>query len=209
MITYKKFTSFLMPWLALALLMNLTRFAMTDIQSYVYMNWNLFLSFLPLLFVYIYEKKRNIYIKSLTFFAWLFFLPNAVYMVTDLIHLRDVGPGWMLWYDGMMIFIYALVGIFISAYVLLRMKENIFKKSIRKQNIFLIAVSIMSSFGVYLGRHLRWNSWDIFAKPIDLSADLLKIVHTEYANPVFILTIIFFTLFILTSALSLEKVFKK
>ena len=103
-----------MPWIDLALVMNLTRFAMTDVQSYVYMNWNLFLAFLPLLFIFLFERVKNIYKKSFYFLAWLFFLPNAIYMITDLIHLRDVGPDWMLWFDGMMLFSYALIGILIS-----------------------------------------------------------------------------------------------
>ncbi len=209
MLTYKKFFSFLMPWLAFALIMNITRLAMTDIHSYIYLNWNMFLAFSPILFVYLFEKTKNVYAKGLIFFAWLFFLPNAAYIVTDLIHLRDVGPEWILWFDGMMIFIYALIGVLISAYVLLRMKENIFPLNKLKKNIFLVSISMISSFGIYLGRYIRFNTWDIIAKPIDLTGNIFKILSTEYSNPVFITTIIFFTLFILTSVKSLEKIFKK
>lgn len=198
-----------MPWLALALIMNLTRFIMTDIHSYIYLNWNLLLAFLPLLFLFTFEKAKNIYTKSIYFFVWLFFLPNAPYIVTDFIHLRDVGPEWMLWYDGMMIFSYSLIGVFITAYVLLRMKKNLFKKNIIKQKIFLVGSALLSAFGVYLGRYIRWNTWDILAQPIDLTGNILNIILTEYTNPVFIFTIIFFTFFTLAGTESLKKVFSK
>ncbi|MGB0925543.1 MAG: DUF1361 domain-containing protein, partial [Minisyncoccia bacterium] len=125
MVTYTRFKNFIMPWLALALAMNMTRFAMTDVYSYIYMNWNLFLALVPLLFVFFFEKVQNIYLKALFFFAWLFFLPNAAYIITDLIHLRDVGPEWMLWYDGMMLFVYALLGIVLGVYSTLRIKKSL------------------------------------------------------------------------------------
>ena len=47
---------------------------------------------------------------------WLGFLPNAPYLITDFIHLDVVGPDSLLWYDGMMIFMYSLAGV--SAWVL-------------------------------------------------------------------------------------------
>lgn len=201
--------AFIAPWLALALVMNLTRFVMTDVHSYVYMNWNLFLALLPLLFLYFFEQAKNLYIKTLSFLAWFFFLPNAPYLVTDLIHLRDVGPEWMLWFDGMMIFSYALIGVVITAFVLLRMKEQLFKTSLRNQNIFLIFISMITSFGVYLGRYIRFNSWDVLANPIELAHQAVTVIGTEYSNPVFVTTIIFFSLFILTSTESYKKIFLK
>jgi uncharacterized membrane protein len=206
MITYKKFISFLAPWIFLALVMNITRLFMTDIQSYIYMNWNLFLAFLPIVFLFFFEKIKNIYGKGFLFFAWLFFLPNAVYMITDLIHLRDVGPDWMLLFDGMMIFSYAIIGIFISAYVILRMGKNIFTLN-RKRLAFYIIASLLVSFGVYLGRYIRWNTWDIITRPIDLTGDVLDIISTGHTNIVFITTIIFFTFLILISIKSLKVFF--
>lgn len=209
MITYKKFIKLLIPWIVFSFVMNMSRFALTDVHSYLYMNWNLFLAFLPLLFIFLFERSKNIYFKIISFLAWLFFLPNAIYMVTDLIHLRDVGPEWLLWFDGMMIFAYALVGIFITAFTLLKMKDLLFKDNLKRQNIFLIIISILSSFGIYLGRYVRWNTWDIITRPVDLVINIFNILRTEHLNPVFITTIIFFTLFILVTVWSLKEIFKK
>ena len=198
-----------MPWLTIALIMNLARFSMTDVSSYVYMNWNLFLAVIPLLFVFLFEKTNSKYLKTFYFFAWLFFLPNAAYIVTDLIHLRDVGPEWMLWFDGMMIFAYAVLGIFISSYSILKMKINIFSKSILKQNIFLGLISLVSSFGIYLGRYIRFNTWDILSNPLELATSVSSIISEKYSEPVFVTTIVFFSIFIYMATVSLENLLEK
>jgi uncharacterized membrane protein len=112
----------------------------------------------------------------------------------------------MLLFDGMMIFSYAIIGIFISAYVILRMGKNIFTLN-RKRLAFYIIASLLVSFGVYLGRYIRWNTWDIITRPIDLTGDVLDIISTGHTNIVFITTIIFFTFLILISIKSLKVFF--
>ena len=206
--SYRKFIKYIAPWLALALIMNLVRFAMTDVHSYVYMNWNLLLAFIPLLALYLFERSYSKYLKVFLFFLWFLFLPNAPYIVTDLIHLRDVGPEWMLWFDGMMLFAYALVGVYVTAYSMIKMKNILFKKIIH-QNIFLIIISLLSSFGIYLGRYIRWNTWDIITHPIDIALTISDILSIEYFNPLFITSILFFTLFILAGVISFEEFFKE
>jgi len=208
MISYRKFIQFTLPWLALAVVMNLVRYYYVDTASYIWMNWNLFLGLVPLLFLFLFEKSKNIYLRVFYFLAWLFFLPNAPYMVTDLIHLRDVGPQWLLWFDGMMIFAYSLAGVFILGFTLIRMQRLLFKES-KKKNIFLLAVSLLVSFGIYLGRYVRWNTWHIVTKPGDITTNVLDILQTEYANPVFLMTLIFFTLFVVVTVKSLRWVFLK
>ncbi len=207
MITYKKFIKFLIPWIVFAFIMNMSRFALTDVHSYLYMNWNLFLALLPLPFVFFFENSRNIYFKVLSFILWLFVLPNAPYMVTDLLHLRNVGPEWLLWFDGMMIFSYAIIGVFVLSFTMVKIKRILFNKSQIRRNIFLILISIISSFGIYLGRYIRFNSWDIFIKPRLLMNNIIEILSTKYSHPVFITTMLFFTLFIMISTISFRYLF--
>ncbi len=187
--------------------MNMSRFALTDVHSYLYMNWNLFLALLPLPFVFFFENSRNIYFKVLSFILWLFVLPNAPYMVTDLLHLRNVGPEWLLWFDGMMIFSYAIIGVFVLSFTMVKIKRMLFNKSQIRRNIFLILISIISSFGIYLGRYIRFNSWDIFIKPRLLMNNIIEILSTKYSHPVFITTMLFFTLFIMISTISFRYLF--
>ncbi len=208
MITYRKFITFILPWVLLALIMNIMRLFMTDVQSYIYMNWNLLLALLPILFLFFFERTRNLYKKGFYFFGWLLFLPNAPYMVTDLIHLRDVGPQWMLWYDAMMIFSYALIGIYILVYSLLKMKKQLFQ-NINYQKIFVVIVAIVSSFGIYLGRYIRLSTWEILTQPIYFAENVVEILKTQYFNPVFVITLIFFSFFILVSMESMKNIFKK
>ena len=205
---YKKFILFITPWILIALIMNLVRFALTDVHSYVYMNWNLLLAFIALFFLFLFEKSVLLIEKIVFFTFWIFFFPNAVYMITDFIHLRNVGPDWLLWYDAMMIFAYASIGVFISSYSLIRMHKKLF---ILRSSAFIFSlfVALISSFGVYLGRYHRFNSWDIVSQPSQIVKSILEIFSTQSGHPVFITTIIFFTLFILLSTESLRKIFEQ
>lgn len=208
MISYRKFFSIIGPWIVLALLMNGTRYFIAEVPSYIYMNWNLFLALVPLFLTWLFLMSNNIFFKTLIFFAWLLFLPNAPYLVSDLIHLRDVGIQSMLWFDGMMIFAYALVGSMVTAYSLILFKNHLFIKK-NSQYIFLFAVSLASALGVYIGRHIRFNSWDVITAPVELATAIIKVITEHYHDPVFFMTLIFFTLFIFLGTYSFEQLYKK
>ena len=154
----------LIPSLALIAMlsvgMSLARPYLSNTDSYIYMNWNLFLGLLSLLFAWLFFKKTGGKIFSLVWFIlWLGFLPNAPYILTDFIHIADVGPKEILWYDGLMLFGYALVGILSWLHSVNMVYQSISSK------IFIPAVSLLSAFGIYLGRYVRFNTWDVFTKP--------------------------------------------
>ena len=207
---YRTYFSLALPWIILALVMNLTRILFVREYGYLYMNWNLFLALVPVFFVYLYEKEHVPFLRFLTFILWFLFFPNAVYLVTDFIHLRTSGPDWMLWYDGMMLFLYASVGVLSSSFSLMRMKENIFHSFHRmNRGVFLFTVALLSSFGIYLGRYIRMNSWDMVLHPVSAIQQIINTIGDKYAHPVFLMTIVFFTMFIIVMEISFEKVFKK
>ena len=89
------------------------------------------------------------------------------------------------------------------------MKINIFSKSILKQNIFLGLISLVSSFGIYLGRYIRFNTWDILSNPLELATSVSSIISEKYSEPVFVTTIIFFSIFIYMATVSLENLLEK
>ena len=137
---------------------------------YGFLLWNLFLAFIPFcISQYMLGKEDMSKLKwCLCFSTWLLFFPNAPYIVTDLIHLRfrNAVP---LWYDAAMVFSAALTGLWIGCISLMQM-EQLWRKQWPgiKARYFIAAVLLLSGFGIYLGRVLRFNSWDVIANPMDL-----------------------------------------
>ncbi|MFN8346228.1 MAG: DUF1361 domain-containing protein [Spirosomataceae bacterium] len=140
----------------------------------IFLIWNLFLAWIPLGLAYFTEDlwqrlligKRGVVIGVS---VWLLFFPNAPYIITDLIHLR-AAPESLVWYDALMNFSFALAGLLTGFYSLLRVQRLVEK--IWNQFSAWIVVSgslVLSSYGVYLGRFGRWNSWDILTHPFSLA----------------------------------------
>lgn len=135
--------------------------------------WNLFLAWLPLGFAVLSIRTADNRWRSLSCgFLWLLFLPNAPYLVTDLVHLRP-RPAVPLWYDILVMQLFVLIGLvlgFLSVRVMHRHVSQRF--GIRTGWVFTVTVLAMSGFGIYLGRFERWNSWDLFVQPIDLMRNI-------------------------------------
>ncbi len=137
-----------------------------------FLTWNLFLAWLPFLFAWIiYRAPRTLFIFGP---LWLLFLPNAPYLVTDLIHLSpqyDVP----VWYDAFMLFTFALAGLLLGLMSLYLMQLLVARRFGEWTSwLFVLFVLGVSSFGVYIGRFLRWNSWDVFTQPQTLLYDILN-----------------------------------
>jgi uncharacterized membrane protein len=142
-----------------------------------FLVWNLFLAFVPYFFISCLKTHISLQkskIKTLLFvFAWLLFLPNSFYLLTDLVHLAQSGSH-LFWFDLVVFSSYALIGFAIGIISLLEF-ENIIKNYtsplIVKLTIPLIC--FLCGIGIYLGRILRYNSWDILSNPVELFQDLL------------------------------------
>ncbi len=140
----------------------LYRILKSDSLSYIFLVWNLFLAFIPW-WISNYIKKRNeLQLKHMPLLGmWLLFLPNSPYILTDLFHLRP-RPYLPLWFDLMLVLSFALIGmiVFLKS---LRDMLTILKRYVRPLYFTMITPVIfwLISFGLYLGRYLRFNSWDI------------------------------------------------
>ena len=98
--------------------------------------------------------------------AWLLFFPNAPYIFTDLIHLTRPFLSNHYWVDLLLILICAVTGLvlgFVSLYRMQSIATQVFGRVIGW--LFVAAAAGLSSVGVFLGRFLRFNSWDIFLRP--------------------------------------------
>jgi uncharacterized membrane protein len=153
-----------------------------------FLIWNLILGLVPLglayiSFVYYFMRKRKIdIILILIIFFWLLFFPNAPYIVSDFIHLKPK-KGIPIWFDILLFYSFSWNGM-LSGIMSLRLIQIIIQD---KFNVFIgwmIIILIMSlaSFGIYLGRFYRWNSWDVLNDPIIMLQDSLKIFLKIYSN---------------------------
>src|SRR5687767_220969 len=160
------------------------RALLTGQSLHLYLVWNLFLAWIPLLLALRIETlDRRDTVCGWRFWAtvtaWLLFFPNAPYIFTDLTHLKlPIKSRW--WTDLIMILLFALIGMVLAFLSLQRMQRIVTRR--RGSLIgwaFVFAVAFLSGFGVYLGRFERWNSWDVVANPIALLADSLGSLHRQ------------------------------
>jgi len=183
-----------------SMLFFLLRAAESSTDRYWFLSWNLFLAWLPLAFVWWLKARlrtsrwlnwQNIGLTLL----WLGFLPNSFYMVSDLIHLQETGEVSLL-YDVVMFFSFifnAYVAGFMSLFLVHR--ELLRRVAYEQAHMIVAAALLLCSFAIYLGRSLRWNSWDVLVNP----AGLLFDVSDRFVNPgshpqTFVTTMIFFVL---------------
>jgi uncharacterized membrane protein len=100
--------------------------------------------------------------------AWLLFFPNAPYIFTDVIHVFR-GSFHHFWVDLTLIFIFGLTGLvvgFLSFYLMHTLARRAWGHW--RGWLFVLVICVLSGFGIYLGRVLRFNSWDVLVKPVQL-----------------------------------------
>jgi len=164
------------------------RIGITRRWSELYLVWNLFLAWLPLLFALTADwLQRTRFTGRWPFvaaaLAWLLFFPNAPYILTDLIHLAPRTHG-RFWVDLVLILMFALTGLVLGFMSLYLMQQLVARRLGGKAGwVFVTLVVALSGFGVYLGRFLRWNSWDVVFNPLDLMTDILNWLLHLPANP--------------------------
>lgn len=150
-------------------LLSVFRILYSDTFHFIFLNWNLFLAFVPwfLTSILIIKPKFQKF-KILIFIVllvWLLFFPNSPYILTDLFHLKHQSS-MPIWFDLILILSFAWTGLLFGFFSLMDI-EMILGKFFKKKIIILISILFLfiGSFGVYIGRYLRWNSWDILKEP--------------------------------------------
>ena len=166
--------------LILSILLNIFRILFFGKLSFIYIFWNIFLALIPFFISYFLlnlsnkNKLTNI-ILIIGGIFWLFFIPNAPYLVTDLIHIGEIRTVPIL-YDTILLFSTAVLGLILGLYSIYHIEQILKKKYSFKIATKIIYVLIfLISFGIYLGRFLRFNSWDIIINPIVFINTLGKI----------------------------------
>jgi len=177
----------------LSLFFYLIRVISTNDTIYWFLIWNLFLAWLPLLFALWLQKRLKLskWLSSgniILTILWLGFLPNSFYLLSDLIHLQNTGEIGIL-FDAALFAIFIFNGFFAGFASLYIIHRELIKRIIRHQaHIIIILVILLSSFAIYLGRSLRWNTWDVVFNPAELLYDVSVRIIDPTAYPQAILT---------------------
>jgi|TARA_B110000091_G_scaffold198097_1_gene226839 uncharacterized membrane protein len=186
-------TVLLFAFSTLCLVLSVIRVFASATPTFLFLNWNLFLAFIPwalssLLIIYPKLQEKKLAVITLLG-TWLLFFPNAPYILTDLFHLKHV-VSMPMWFDLLLILSFAWVGLlfgFMSLWDIEKiLKQYLIESRLKGLLRYRFSVPIFSSvllfigsFGIYLGRYLRWNSWDIIAEPFALIYD----IGDRFVNP--------------------------
>ena len=145
-----------------------------------FLIWNLGLAWIPFLFALgAYGYSRRVSSAVAFGVGWLLFFPNAPYIVTDFVHLGRGGP-LPLWYDALTIAAFAGVGLalgFASIYLMQCLVRR--RLGATAGWLTVLAASALGSLGIYLGRFVRANSWDVLTRPEWLA----RLAHARLLDP--------------------------
>jgi uncharacterized membrane protein len=171
---------------AFCLLLVMVRMYYTHDISYAFMVWNLFLGFVPFILSSAMARFTMLvqrwYLLLPMLGLWILFLPNAPYMITDLFHLEPFGPVPQ-WYDLFLLCSYAFTGVLVGYLSMAQVKGLLQQRFDARLRGFNLPVIWACAAGVYIGRFLRWNSWDLFTRPLDVLRDMLGIIFHPAQYP--------------------------
>ncbi|MGW9571231.1 DUF1361 domain-containing protein [Paenibacillus terrae] len=165
-------------------------------KMYRFLYWDIFLAWVPVLIslgMIALSRLGNINVRRVLLLlagvVWLFFLPNALYLLTELLHafrFYDVNPDsrfWLniqFWLILFTSFSAAGIGLFLTSiciFIIHRMLQEVCSSWFAWAVVFMLLW--LSSVGVYIGRFARWNSWDVALQPMMIVMDVLNwVVHT-------------------------------
>jgi len=169
------------------------RMLMTPNRTYVFISWNLILAWIPFGIAWLLRRhagNHGIGWQAACFFAWLLFFPNAPYIITDFIHINQWFPV-PVWYDLLLVTVFAWAGLILGFLSLFLIDEFLRDEMSphAAQTVFYVSLFV-SSFGIFVGRYLRWNSWDVITHPLLLVGDVANVLFDK-ADCTYIMTMSF------------------
>ena len=188
---------------AVCIALVVARVAYSDSGRHLGLIWNLFLAWIPFILAYMAHaiSWRRIWLYlviPVIAFLWLIFFPNAPYMLTDLQDLARVTSSAPLWYDVIIVVWCSWTGMLLGV-ISLYLMQNIIQRTFGRFAgwAFVFIISPLSSFGIYIGRFVRLNSWDILQDPAETAMDILGlIIDPSRRLAAFTLLYTFFFLFV-------------
>jgi uncharacterized membrane protein len=171
---------------ALCVVIVLVRNAHAGNDVYRSLIWNLALAWVPFVFAlaaYASARRGNNVATAAYGVLWLLFFPNAPYLLTDFIHLQE-SQTTPLWYDALMLASFAWTGL-VLGFASLYLMQLIWDRAVGPVWSWLgvVGALALASFGVYLGRFLRFNSWDALVRPRRIAHVIATEIDNPFGNP--------------------------
>lgn len=172
-----------------------------DLADSRWISWNLFLALIPLvLSFWLFRRSaggKRSFLWWPLFLAYMAFLPNAPYLLTDIIHfVNSTHYGYSIWVIVLLVLpmhFVAIVGGF-QAYVLALINQQYYlvrQGAARWVNLAELITHALCAIGIYLGRFDRLNSWDLVQDPTDV---LNRVLDTLTAKRPVLVTFITFVI---------------
>ena len=177
------------------------RFIGAEDIRYWFMLWNLTLAWVAPLIAWWLARRlsktswrtwQNIALTVL----WLGFLPNSFYMVSDLIHVQQTGEVSII-FDAVLFTSFIFNG-FIAGFMGVMLLHRQLIQRIRKGYSFLVVAGVFAlcGYAIYMGRVLRWNTWDALLHPSGLIFDVSDNILHPLSHPQSFVVTLSFTLLI-------------
>lgn len=169
-------------------------------MEFWYLIWNLVLAWVPFgLSLWLRRLLRTrrwaSWLPLVVTIVWLGFLPNTFYMLTDYIHLQDVVRVDQI-YDVAMFTALIATGVSLGfaslAIVHVELRRRLSAASAWRA---IGLILLLASFAIYIGRELRWNTWDIITSPAGILFDMSeRIINPTAHTQTFVVTTTYFVL---------------
>lgn len=180
--------------------------------------WNLFLAFIPLilsLWLFIRRSKTRSLLWWFAFIVYITFLPNAPYLLTDIIHLIEaIRANYSIWITTLIFIPLHSLAILIGweFYVISLINQGHYLKKLGKRKLIFpseLLTHFLCAIGIFLGRFRRFNSWDLVTKPDLLLASTIEDLTAKKPLLVILLTwIILGILYWLTKQITLGTILR-
>jgi len=167
-------------------LLLIARVFITGYLTYIFLVWNLFLAFLPYAiteWLWTHSQvAKNKWKLMAAMILWLLFIPNSFYILTDLFHL-DTFHSAPKWFDLLLLFSFAWNGLLLGL-ISVRKTEMLLEEVSGRGFSLVIVFMVMwlNAFGIYIGRYLRFNSWDVITQPFSLFNEMFEILLHPVRN---------------------------
>jgi uncharacterized membrane protein len=173
-----KITRLLLQLTVMSMALLVYRILKSNSLTYIFLAWNLFLAWIPWLISEYSIKEKN----STTFtlkeicicISWLLFLPNAPYILTDFVHFHT-RAALPFWFDLLLLLSFSLTGLLLFMFSFYGFSLKVLSTfRLKYQKLITYALFGLCGYGLYLGRCLRYNSWDVISNPFGLIASMFR-----------------------------------